>query len=252
MNKLTTIVITYNESANIERCLQAVLPISDEVIVIDSFSTDETVSICQKHGVKVISRQWEGYSFTKNYGSLMASHDWILSVDADEVVSEKLAKKIKEILLNPDAQVYEIFRFNNYCGKWIRHGAWYPEYRRRLYHRKFACWNDNEVHEDIQLLNNPKVARIKEPLLHYSYKTIVEHRAKTIRYADIFAKYKASQKKRAGFVKLYLSPVFRFVKDYFFKLGFLDGHYGFVIAKETAYYTYLKYLKTRKTKSTKQ
>ncbi|HEY8400668.1 MAG TPA: glycosyltransferase family 2 protein [Cytophagaceae bacterium] len=243
--KLTTVIITFNEAENIERCLKSVLPISDEVIVIDSYSRDNTVAICRKYNVKVVQRKWEGYSATKNYGSSIASNDWILSVDADEVVSPSLALAISNILKAPDYKVYKLLRVNNYCGKWIKYGGWHNEFRKRLYNRNYVRWNDNEVHEDVLVKDNLPVGTIKEPLLHYSYKTISEHRIKTEKYAAMSAREMFRKGKKPSPVKLYLSPVFKFVKDFIFRLGFIDGYYGYIIAKENAIYTNLKYTKLK-------
>lgn len=244
-NKLTTVIITFNEEANIERCLKAVLPISDEIIVIDSFSRDNTVDICKKFNVKVVQKQWEGYSAAKNYASEIAENEWILSVDADEVVSPPLALAISNILKNPVYKVYKILRLNNYCGRWIKYGGWHKEFRKRLYNKSYVKWNDNEVHEDIEVKENLPVGKIDENLLHYSYRSISEHRVKTEKYATLSAREMFRKGKKPSYFKLLFSPAFKFIKDYIFRCGFMDGYYGYIIARENAFYTMQKYSKLK-------
>lgn len=243
MPNFSVVIITFNEQDIIEKCVNACAQVSDDVVVIDSFSTDKTKEICEKLGVNFISQKWLGYSEQKNFAKNHVIHDWILYIDADEVLSNKAIENYKSIVLDKKEIVYKILRLNKYCGKWIKHGRWYPEWRNRLFHKDFAKWNSDIVHEDVEAITNEKFETIKllGDVLHYSIESKKEHLEKINLYANLSAQKMYDKGKKASIVKRYLSPISRLLVDYFLKLGFLDGRLGFQIAWLSSYETYLKY-----------
>lgn len=244
MEKLSVVIITYNEEKNIERCLLSVKDFSSEIVVVDSFSTDETVSICKKYGVKLISREFIGYGDQKNYGNNAASSDWIFSIDADEEVSPDLKKSIQDIMKSPGSSAYEVSRFTNYCGKWVKHTDWYPDRKVRLFNRNNWKWNDARVHEELE--GQEKIIRLDGNLNHYTFYTIQEHIAQLNKFTTLAAEEKFNKGKKGRLAKIIFSPMVKFMKSYIFRLGILDGFTGFTIARISAFATYLTYAKLRK------
>jgi glycosyltransferase involved in cell wall biosynthesis len=241
MTDLSVVIITHNEASNIERCLNSVLRISSDIIVIDSFSTDNTIALCKEYNLTVEQKKWEGYASQKNYGNMLAKNDWVLSIDADEEISEELAKEILAEFKEPHYNCYEIDFRTNFCGKWLSYGHWNPEKHIRIFNKKEVQWNTDAVHEGLIVRKSMSVKRFKGKIYHYTIKSLDQYRKKNDYYIELAAKKMAAKNKKAGFIKLYLSPAYRFVHSYFLKLGFLDGYYGYVIAKETARVAYLKY-----------
>jgi glycosyltransferase involved in cell wall biosynthesis len=244
--KISAIIITLNEERNIERCIQSLMGIADEILVVDSFSNDQTMAICERLGVNFIQRKWAGYAETKNWANQNAAHDWILSIDADEALSETLKKSIlkqKETLL-PN-KVYQVKRLTNYCGQWIWHSGWYPDKKIRIFNRTQVSWT-GEIHETLLIPNHFSIKLLAGDLLHYSYYNVDEHIRQTEKFTNLSAQMMFQQNKKATFVKLYINPLFKFIKDYIFRLGFLDGYYGFIICKISAKAAHLKYLKLKK------
>lgn len=238
MKKLSAIIITLNEEKNIERCIASIKKIADEIIVVDSFSTDHTKQICEKQGVKFYQAKWLGYSDTKNFAASLASNCWIISIDADEVLDEELIDSIKMAKNNINHDVYSFNRITNYCGKYIKHGGWYPDVKVRLYNKSTDYW-EGTIHEKLITIKQPIL--LKGHCLHYSYNSIEDHYKQIEKYTDYMAK--ELSKKKIYAISLFLKPAFRFIRDYFFKLGFLDGKEGFTIAKISAWGVYLKYKK---------
>ncbi|MFN7311917.1 MAG: glycosyltransferase family 2 protein [Bacteroidota bacterium] len=244
MESISAVIITFDEAKHIERCIKSVLPVADEVLICDTNSTDETVKIATELGAKVIVNPFIGFGATKNKANQNAQHNWILSIDADEVLSEELIKELHQLKNNLDNNVvYAFKRLNNYCGKWIRYGGWNPDIKPRLFNKEHAQWNLAEVHESLIYPNKTSTQLLKGELYHYSYLSIDQHLQKIEKYSTRGAHELIKRNKKTTFIKRYLSPLFRFVRDYFFKLGFLDGKYGFIIAKLTAKEVYLKYKK---------
>jgi len=244
---LSVTIITYNEAKNIERCIQSVKAITDDVVIIDSFSTDDTTAIAKQLGANVFNHSFNGYGESKNLANEKAKNDWILSIDADEVLDEKLVNSIlnlKDKLNN--TTVYEFSRLNNYCGKWIRFGAWRSDNKMRIFDKTTVKWNLAEVHENLLIPENFVVQKLQGKLLHYSYASVASHLNKIEKYSALGAEEAFKKGKHASFIKIYLSPIFRFLRDYMLMLGFLDGKYGFVIASLTAKEVYLKYVKLKK------
>jgi glycosyltransferase involved in cell wall biosynthesis len=244
MTKLSVVIITLNEERNIGRCLQSVKDIADEMLVVDSFSTDRTREICESFGAKFIAVKWKGYSGQKNHGNRLAAHDWILSVDADEALSDELRSAIVEWKKSPVPAFARFNRLTNYCGKWIRYCGWYPDQKLRIFNRKLALW-EGEVHEKLHYDRNIAVTHLKGDLLHYSYYTMEEHIAQTNKFSSIGAKQLVERGKKVHAAKLAISPAVKFFRNYVLKRGFMDGYHGYMICRMAALHTFLKYAKAR-------
>ena len=212
--------------------------------MVDSGSTDQTVAIAKSLGARVISRDWPGYAAQKNFAAEQARHDWILSLDADEVVTAELAASIR---LLPPAAVrcagYDFPRLARYCGCWIRHSGWYPDRKVRLYDRTRGRWVGKYVHESV--LVEGKRGHLDGDLLHYTCDSIEAHRANLERYTDLAAQELRESGRSVGALRPLLAPVHSFVKAYVLQFGFLDGRAGMTIARMAARYVYLKYSKAR-------
>lgn len=243
MDKLSVVIITYNEERNIGRCLESVKDVADEVVVIDSFSTDRTEEICVSYGARFIPHSWEGYVETKNFANAQAKYNRILSLDADEALSEPLKAAVKNCKWELPA--YEMSRLTNYCGHWIRHCGWYPDRKIRLFDRREGHWAGLKIHEKFELHRSQKPGLLEGDLLHYSYYTISDHVAQANHFTDITAQVAFEKGKRAPLWKLFVNPIVKLLRDYLLKRGFLDGYYGFVVCQISANATFLKYLKLR-------
>lgn len=244
MPKISAVIITLNEERNIERCICSLDGIVDEIIVVDSFSTDKTAEICKKHQVKFIQRQWEGYSATKNWANHQVSNPFILSLDADEALSDKLKNSIKTLYLD-EKTAYAFNRLTNYCGKWIKHCGWYPDVKVRLFHKNLAVWEGDFVHEVLKLKPNTPVKHLEGDLYHYSFHTRQDHLNTIEKYATLHAQKLKAAGKKPSFIKEWINPVFKFIKTYFLQLGILDGSSGYHISYLSAKAVRLKYKKLR-------
>ena len=241
--KISAVIITYNERDNLERCLTALRDIADEIIVVDSFSTDETARIAKELGAIVIERKFSGFTEQKNFALSKASYDHILSVDADEVITEELRDAILEVKNKWKADGYYVNRLTNYCGTWIYHCGWYPEWKLRLWDRKKGGWEGGLVHETVKL-KNASVSKLKGNLEHYSYTSINQHIHQIIKFTDLGAEDIISKKRKLiPFFHLVINPFYAFISKYFVKQGVRDGYYGFVISVLTAWGKFLKYAK---------
>ena len=241
MHKLSATIITLNEERNIGRCIDALMPVADEIVVLDSFSTDRTVEICRAKGVRVEQRVWEGYSASKNFLNVLASHSYIFSVDADEAPDDELISAIVYEKERGFKGIYSINRLTNYCGKWIKHSGWYPDLKTRIFPKECSVWKGEYVHEELVVTGNPTPQLLKGHLLHYSYYSFTEHSARADRYSLLTAQKFHAQGKRAGILKPYISAFGRFVSMFIIKKGFLDGKMGFKIAYISAQSNILKY-----------
>jgi glycosyltransferase involved in cell wall biosynthesis len=241
---VSLVVITLNEERNIERCLQAA-DFCSEIIVVDSGSTDRTIAIAERFGANIFSRKWTGYRDQKNFGSEQATQPWILCIDADEVVSSELRASILSTLsADTHYDGYEINRHSYYAGKLINHGGWYPQWRLFLYRRGKAVWGGEEPHTTVQFTGTNK-SRLRGELYHYTYSSIREHVGKNMAAAKDWANDMHARGKGAGLSDVLFRAPWSFVRAYIFKLGMLDGFYGFVIAVAAGYYTFVKYAMLR-------
>jgi glycosyltransferase involved in cell wall biosynthesis len=245
--KLSAVIITFNEEKNIERCLLSLLPVVDEIVVLDSFSTDKTSALVHKYDkVNFFEREWKGYADSKNYANSLATGDLILSIDADEELSAELQQNIQKLKEQGfKSQIYNINRITNYCGQWIKHCGWYPEYKPRIFRKDIAQWT-GIVHEVLEFNQSTSIQNIGGHILHYSYPTIESHLRKIITYAELTARKKFEAGKRYNFFFHGLvKPTFTFMKQYFFQRGFMDGYYGFVICTFTSFFYFLRYVNFR-------
>ena len=232
MNKITAVLITFNEERNIERCLESVMPVVDEVVVVDSFSTDATEEICKRHNVRFVTHAWEGYAASKNYANSLASHDLILSIDGDEVLSETLTQSVKALRDRgiADNEVFSMNRLNNYCGRWIKGCGFYPDTKVRLWRKGFAQW-EGLIHERLVYERPPKTTFLKGDLLHYSWATPEDFRRQQFHFAELGAQSYFEQGKKTGILPLLFSPSVNFFRTYFFKGGMFYGKTGFSICR---------------------
>jgi glycosyltransferase involved in cell wall biosynthesis len=239
--KLTVTVITHNESAHIGEALDSVAW-ADERLVIDSHSTDDTVAIARARGARVEVRDWPGYSDQKNHAAGLASHDWILSIDADERVTPELAAEIRALLAQePAARGYRIPRVTSYLGAWIRTTDWYPDYQLRLYDRRAGRWNGRPVHESVALDGEP--GRLTNDLQHYAYRDISHHLATIDRYTTLAARQAFAEGRRAGVWGAVLHAKAAFLRNYLLRRGITQGGVGLVVSILNAYYVFLKFAK---------
>lgn len=241
MVPLSVVIITFNEEKNIERCLESVIPIAEEVVVLDSFSTDRTLDICQKWGVKVEQHSFDGHIQQKNRALELATHDWVLSLDADEALSGALQTSIQHWKKQQHPIPAWMNRKTNYCGQWIHHSGWYPDRKLRLFNRHQARWGGQNPHDKIVLDPGISSTRIQGDLLHYSYYTVEEHMERARKYAQISAKAMKSNGKRLFWFQQYWNPVMKWIKCYLIRGGFRDGKAGWTICKIAALETYWKY-----------
>jgi glycosyltransferase involved in cell wall biosynthesis len=248
MFQISAVIITYNEERNIARCIDSLKEVVDDILVVDSGSTDKTEEICIRQGVRFMQHKWENYSTQKNYGNSQAKYSIILSIDADEALSDELKKSILKAKEGQTFTDYEVHRLTNYCGKWVKHCGWYPDKKLRIFNREKARW-DGLIHEKIIQDTGHTTGFLKGNLLHYSYYTLSDHINRVNKFTDISADALFKIGKKTSLIKIYFSPVFKFIRDFFFKLGFLDGYTGFLICRISAHAAFLKYAKLRQLNS---
>lgn len=244
-NRISAVIITLNEEKNIGRCLASLVGVADEIVVLDSGSSDKTEQICQHYGAIWASQNWLGYGAQKNAAIELATGPYILSLDADEALSPQLQAKIASLKQEKMAIAYRFNRLTNYCGHWIRHCGWYPDRKIRLWKKGRAEWTTPRVHETVVVSSGVKIVDLNANLLHYTYYSLSEHIAIANTYTTLVAEAYALRGKKASWFKLYLNPIFSFVRDYFLRRGILDGYYGFVICLVAAFSTFLKYAKLK-------
>jgi glycosyltransferase involved in cell wall biosynthesis len=241
--KITATIITLNEERNIARAIES-LRCCDEILIVDSGSIDRTVELAQNLGVRVIEAGWLGYAAQKNWAAEQAANDWILSLDADEALSEALEAEIWNLKkTGPRHDAYTMPRLARYLGRWILHSGWYPDRKVRLYHRAKAKWVGEFVHESVQA--NGRVGHLQSNILHFTCDSLSEHLKTLDRYTTLAAQEIASRRMKPPMYRLILDPAWTFLRTYVVQRGFLDGHEGLVIAYMAAFYTFLKYSKAR-------
>jgi len=243
MPQISAIVLTLNEERNIGRCLDSLQGVVDEIVVIDSFSTDRTAEIVAGYDARFIQQKFLGYIEQKNFGLTKVSFDHVLSLDADEALSPELKASILVVKSNFECDGYFMNRLANYCGQWIRHGGWYPDRKMRLFNRSKGHWAGTNPHDRFDLDSESKTGYLTGDLLHYTFYTTEEHLKQVENFSNISAQAKFDKGIRSNALKIIVKPIARFVRGYLFKLGFLDGYYGWLIAIHSARATYLKYLK---------
>lgn len=250
MNTLAAVIITFNEEINIERCLKSLQNVVDEIVIVDSFSTDATKSICEKYKTTFVERKWEGYSKTKNFANSLVNSEYILSLDADEVLSNQLQQSILQLKLNnkKNDHCWMVTRLTNYCGKWIKHCGWYPDKKVRIWKKDMAYWQ-GDVHEQLVFEKTVHTELLSGDLFHYSFNSIEQHLNTINKYSTIAAEAKFKKGKKTNLLRILFKPLSKFIIAYFLKLGFLDGFYGFVVCKNSAYSTFLKEIKLKQLKS---
>lgn len=240
--RISATVITLNEEKYLSRCLESIRGVADELIVVDSGSQDETCNIAARWGARIYNRNWTNYSDQKNFAAAKASHDWILSLDADECLSQSLRQQLLQVKAQAGLfAAYEFPRRTCYLGSWIRHCGWYPDYKRRLYRRQYGKWVGDFVHEHLSC--DGSVGRLEGDLLHYTCDSVSDHACRVEKYTGLAALDLQARGIKSGFLKILGSPVAAFLSSYCLKAGFLDGLRGFLISAFAAYYNFLKYSK---------
>ncbi len=241
--KITATIITLNEERNIARAIES-LRCCDEILIVDSGSTDRTVELSQNLGVRVLEAGWRGYAAQKNWAAEQAANEWILSLDADEALSEALEAEIWSLKKSgPKHDAYTMPRLARYLGKWILHSGWYPDRKIRLYDRRKAKWVGEFVHESVHV--SGKVGHLESNILHFTCDSLSEHLKTLDRYTTLAAQEIAARKLKVPLHKVIFDPAWTFLKSYFLQRGFLDGLEGLTIAYMAAFYTFLKYSKAR-------
>ncbi len=240
--KLSATIITLNEEKHIARAIKSV-SFADEIIVLDSFSTDKTVEIAKSLGAKVISDKFEGYGQHKNLAEKWANGEWILSIDADEEVTPELKKEILQVIESGQAKAYQLNRRTSFCGKWIYNGGWYPDKLTRLYKKNEAKWTEPKVHEELKVLDGSQTPLLKGHLNHYSFPSVESQIETNIKYAKLGSRQLIEKKGRKPyFFEVLFRPLGKFIECYFIKMGLLDGREGLIIALNASYSLFMKYI----------
>lgn len=241
MAPVSIVIITKNEAGIIAACINKAKLVTDDIVLVDNGSTDGTLDIARVLGCRVYEKRWDGYGANKNKGVALAKYDWILSIDADEVISDELANALHKLKAGHPTEVYDI-KFKSYIGdKPILFGSWGRDHHVRLFNRTMVRWSETLVHETLVLPTDVEVKKIAGSIHHYSVKDLDEYERKSCYYAKLSAKKYFDGGKKAGLIKRYLSPLFGFIKSYIILLGFLDGRCGWEIARTTFRNTYRKY-----------
>lgn len=241
MEPISAALITRNEESNIEEALQS-LAWTDEIVVVDSGSTDKTLEICRRYTDRIFSRTWTGFVDQKNHAAAMASHDWILSLDADERITQTLRSEIGELRRKGmESAGYRVPRLAFFMGRWIRHGDWYPDYQLRLFDRRRGRWQGGRVHESVRVEGTPGMLRGE--ILHYTYRTLSDYLHRLEVYSTLAAQDYGDRGRRASMVKVLGNPMAAFAKGYLVKGGFLDGGPGLMVAVMGAISVFFKYAK---------
>jgi len=243
MISISVAIITFNEEKNISRCIDSVKDIADEIVVIDSYSTDKTKLICLSKGARFIEHRFEGFTAQKNFAVKQANHDFILALDADEYLSPELTQSILYAKSDGSADGYKMNRLNSYAGKWVKSCGWYPDTKIRLWNRQKGSWQGGLVHEVVVMNNNSKVRKLKGDLLHLAYENASQLITKMQQhYADLFARENANKKVVTTF-QIGYKTIASFLKSYILKRGIFDGYEGLLISVSNANGVFYKYAK---------
>lgn len=245
-NKLSATVICLNEEDKIAKCLDSLQGVADEIIVVDSFSTDRTKEICLSYeNVLFFENPFAGHIEQKNYALGLCNHEYILSLDADEALSPELRDSILAAKKNLSLQAYKFNRLTNYNGFWVKHCGWYPDTKLRLIKKNTATWQGKNPHDILIPNHQERVGFLRGDLYHYSYDSITDHVDQTNKFTTIAAKAAYRAGTRSSLFKILTRPPLKFLKDYFLKGGFLDGRYGLIICTINALSAFLKYSKIK-------
>lgn len=243
MHRLSVVIISLDEAENIVRCIRSVHGLADEVLVVDSGSTDGTQETASSLGARVVHQDFLGYMEQKNFATALAKFDWILSLDADEALTPDLHTEIRQELQNPDFHGYYMPRLTNFCGHWVRHSGWYPDRKLRLYDRRYGSWTGARIHERYQLREGLKAGFLKHDILHYSYNSLSDHLRQIDRFSALGAQALYEKGVKSSSTKLIIKTLARFFRTYFINGGFRDGLTGLVIAVNSSHAVFLKYLR---------
>ena len=243
MEKLSTVIMTFNESAHIGRCIESVLAVSDQILVVDSFSTDETVQIAEELGATVILNKFDGYIEQRRFCIEKATYPFVFVIDADEAVSNELKIEILKIKENPKSTGYRINRLNSIGNIWIHYGGWHPDWKLRLFFKDKIEVVGEQPHDKIILIDKTKPQKLKGDLLHYSDANLTERNETVNKHSTSAAQHLFNQGKRTNVFRIIFKPLYRFVLEYFLKLGFMDGLIGYFVAKSNAQYVFLREIK---------
>jgi glycosyltransferase involved in cell wall biosynthesis len=239
------VIICKNAAAHISATIESVLHLSDDLVIYDTGSTDNTIEIAEKYPGRMYCGRWEGYGKSRRRATQKARHDWVLTIDADEIAEPTLQQELAQLKLIDSKIVYAI-RLRNFIGtKELQWGEWGNDYRPRLFNKTYCNWNEAIIHEKLVLPAHTKIKKLKGALHHRYANNIKQYREKLNGYASLTAEKYFGANKKPTLVKRYLNPLFAFTKAYVFRLGFLDGRTGFAIARLTAHYTYLKYTRLK-------
>ena len=241
MQKISVVIVCKNEEDEIGRTLRSLAGLTDDIVVLDNGSIDNTKNIVRDLDARLVEESWEGFGKTKNKATRFAKYDWILNLDADESIDKELKNSLLNLPLQNDDEVFEI-KFKNFFGDtYLRFGEWGSDRHIRLFNRRKVNWNETIVHEGLIFAPGVRVKKLKGFVLHYTVKNKAEFANKMQKYGLLNAEKYAREGKRSSWLRIYLAPVFTFLKYYVFQLGFLDGRAGFICAKMSSYYTHIKY-----------
>ena len=242
MKKISAVLITYNEEEKIQRALKSLEPVSDEIIVVDSYSSDGTVETCRHYTDRVLLKDWEGYRKQKQFATDQANHDWILSLDGDEMLSPQLTQELLEWKRKEGScKGYCFPRKTFFMGRWIEHTTWYPDWQLRLFERPSGRWEGGRVHESVKVTG--PTGKFKGHIYHHTYASFSEYLEQLERFSSLAAQDQFERGDRAGWTHLLLHPPVIFLKNYLFRRGFLDGMPGLAVSFLAAVSTLFKYLK---------
>jgi len=246
MSQLSAVIITYNEEEYVNACLASLADIADEIIVVDSFSTDKTEDICKSFNAKFIRHPFEGYVEQKNFAITLASNKWILSLDADEALSDELRRSILNVKNDLSYDGYIFNRSNNYCGKWLRFSGWYPDRHLRLFRSDRGQWGGLNPHDKFRLQEGCRSKRLNGDLLHWNFKSYDEHLQKMEKFSSIAASSYLNAGRRSGLLSAEFHSAWSFFSSFILRTGFLDGYYGYKVCTISSYGCWLKYKKLRR------
>jgi glycosyltransferase involved in cell wall biosynthesis len=252
MVKISAVIIAFNEEEKLPACLKSLEAVADEIIVVDSFSTDKTEEVVKSFGARFVQHEFEGHIEQKNYAISQCEHDVILSLDADEALSDELRDSILSVKENWQAEGYRFNRLTNYAGKWVHHCGWYPDTKLRLVQKASAQWKGKNPHDILELKSGERGQFLRGDLLHYSYDSVTDHVEQTNRFTSIAARASYESGTRSSLFKIVTRPILKFLKDYFLKLGLLDGRYGLIICSINGLSAFLKYTKIKELQEGKE